>query len=131
MRKKTIVATTSKVDIANGLIIQTHINLDGDIITDIIDTKKISINDGLIKLGWLPPGRVEDILQKAINVLEFYANPDTYFAIAFIADQPAGEFVDDFSNDHGCDQYERPMPGKMARYAIDYIAQNMPKVDEL
>jgi hypothetical protein len=108
----------------NKISIDTNIFDNGDISID-------AVKAGLIKLGWLPPGRVDDILQKAINALEFYANPDTYFAIAFIADQPAGEFVDDFSNDHGCDQYERPMPGKMARYAIDYIAQNMPKVDEL
>lgn len=51
--------------------------------------------------------------------LDFYANPDTYFAIAFRADRPAGDFADDLSdvekiNDH----YDRPMPGKTARLAL-------------
>jgi hypothetical protein len=32
-----------------------------------------------------------------IDVLEFYANPDTYFAIGFMADRPAGDFTEDFS----------------------------------
>jgi hypothetical protein len=45
--------------------------------------------------------------------LEFYANPETYFAIGFFPDRPCGEFIDDFS------ETELGMkPGKRARAAL-------------
>src|SRR5690606_35376798 len=60
-------------------------------------------------------------IAKMREALEFYADPDTYVAIAFFADSPSGEFMDDFSEDHGGD-YNRPMPGKAARQALSETA---------
>jgi len=52
--------------------------------------------------------------------LEFYANPETYHAIAMLGDRPCGEFADDFSEDEWTKEsgYDRPMPGKIARAAL-------------
>lgn len=49
--------------------------------------------------------------------LEFYANPDTYFAIAFMPDPPNGEFMDDFS-DVETEWGPEYRPGKRARQAL-------------
>lgn len=47
------------------------------------------------------------------EVLKFYADPATYFAIAFIPDRPCGDFMDDF------DETELgPKPGAKARAAL-------------
>jgi len=54
------------------------------------------------------------------EALSFYADPESYHAIAFIGDPPCGEFSDDFSDvDHY--HYDRPMPGKLARETLDAI----------
>ena len=55
---------------------------------------------------------------KLREALEFYADPDTYFAVSIISDPPAGDIVRDFSAVPGND-YDRPMPGKRARAALD------------
>lgn len=55
------------------------------------------------------------------EALEFYANPDSYFAILVMPDRPAGGFADDFSYaDHLAEygEYNRPMPGKLARETL-------------
>lgn len=55
------------------------------------------------------------------DALFFYADPDSYFAIAVWPDRPAGAFADDFSDaDHLAEwsPYERPMPGARAREAL-------------
>jgi hypothetical protein len=52
------------------------------------------------------------------ETLAFYADAETYHAIAFLADPPCGEFMDDFSDDHG-DDYDRPMPGRRARSTLE------------
>lgn len=45
--------------------------------------------------------------------LEFYADPETYFAVGFLADPPCGELVEDFS------ETELGIkPGKRARAAL-------------
>lgn len=62
-----------------------------------------------------PPASGEGGMREA---LEFYADPDTYCAIGFFPDPPCGEFIDDFSDDHGNENYRRPMPGKRARAAL-------------
>ena len=54
-------------------------------------------------------------VQELEEALEFYADPETYFAIAFFPDSPAGEFIEDFGDDHGHYHFDRPMPGKLAR----------------
>lgn len=50
------------------------------------------------------------------EALEFYADPGSYHACSFIFDPPTGGFDDDF--DEGHEGYERPMPGKCARAAL-------------
>jgi len=50
------------------------------------------------------------------DALEFYANPDTYFACSFLFDRPTGGFDEDF--DEGHEDYDRPMPGRRARQAL-------------
>lgn len=54
-------------------------------------------------------------LAVAEAVIEFYADPESYHAVAFMADPPAGGFADDFDQEHGHEDYPRPMPGKRAR----------------
>lgn len=54
--------------------------------------------------------------------VSFYANPDTYFAIAFFPDPPCGEFMNDFSDADEWAQvgpYGRDMPGRLARAALE------------
>ena len=52
----------------------------------------------------------EERLNEILEALDFYADPDTYFAIGFIPDRPAGDFMDDFSETEL--GYK---PGKLAR----------------
>ena len=54
------------------------------------------------------------------KALEFYADPETYFAIGFFPDRPCGSFMKDFSSvptpwGHGT----RKKPGKRARKALE------------
>jgi hypothetical protein len=60
------------------------------------------------------------------DALEFYADPENYHAVAFMADRPAGAFADDFSSDYEeftdiC--YGRDMPGKYARHALRLLTE--------
>jgi len=57
-------------------------------------------------------------IQKLKDALYFYADPDSYFAIGFFPDRPCGEFMDDFDDKHGFTNYDRPMPGKLARETL-------------
>lgn len=52
------------------------------------------------------------------KTLEIYADPGFYHACSFAFDRPTGGFDEDFSEDHGDEYYERPMPGKAARQAL-------------
>ena len=60
-------------------------------------------------------------IDQLVKVLRFYANPETYHAIYFVNDYPCGDFEDDFDRDHGSEHYDRPMPGKRAREALDWV----------
>jgi hypothetical protein len=53
-----------------------------------------------------------------IDALRFYATAQTYHAVTVLADRPAGEFAEDFSEDHGDKYYNRAMPGKLARETL-------------
>lgn len=57
-------------------------------------------------------------ISELIDALRFYASAQTYHAVTVLADRPAGEFADDFSEDHGDEYYERAMPGKLARETL-------------
>ena len=50
--------------------------------------------------------------------LEFYADPETYFALCMMADPPCGDFIRDFSVVEGA-YTDRPMPGTRARAALE------------
>lgn len=54
------------------------------------------------------------------KALEFYADPENYFAIAFWFDPPCGAFREDFSDaDHLTEEpFGRAMPGKLARQVL-------------
>ena len=54
----------------------------------------------------------------AERVLQFYADPETYHACTFLFDPPTGGFDEDMDTEHGHPNYDRPMPGKMARQAL-------------
>lgn len=60
----------------------------------------------------------QEKIKELSDALWFYADPDTYFAIGFLPDSPCGEFMDDFDDEHGFNQYDRPMPGKLARKVL-------------
>lgn len=63
---------------------------------------------------------LEKALILAIETLADYANPESYHAIAFIADRPAGWFIDDVSKVDRPD-YRRKMHGAAARKALKKI----------
>jgi hypothetical protein len=69
--------------------------------------------------------RVVGILMSA---LEFYADPETYHAIMIVGDRPCGDFEQDFSDDHGHEHYDRPMPGKLARETIQRVTATYPEL---
>lgn len=83
----------------------------------------------LTELGYQYPANVAKVAlshledqaalpQDATEALEFYADPETYVAIGFLADRPAGAFMDDFD-----DTGELGLrPGKRARAALSRIA---------
>lgn len=58
-----------------------------------------------------------DALREALS---FYADPGTYHACTFLFDSPTGGFDEDFDLDHGDPEYDRPMPGKVARQALTH-----------
>lgn len=50
------------------------------------------------------------LLEQAVEMAEFYGDPETYFAVGVLGDSPCGEFVEDF------DETELgTKPGKRAR----------------
>lgn len=67
--------------------------------------------------------RYRKALSIAHDALQFYADPENYHAIAFMADRPAGGFANDFDTKHGHDFYDRPMPGKTARKALKLLVR--------
>ena len=68
-----------------------------------------------------------------MKALWFYADPDTYNAIAFLTDPPCGEFSEDMSiadDWSSTGPYNRPMPGKRAREAIEVVSSSDELIDE-
>ncbi len=53
-----------------------------------------------------------------MDALVFYADPENYHAIAIFPDRPAGAFGDDYDDEHGHPDYDRPMHGSKARAAL-------------
>jgi hypothetical protein len=81
--------------------------------------ESILARDLLIASGWVEHLNAENARLR--EALEFYADPATYFAVGFMADPPCGEFVDDFSDDHGDDDLPGPRAGKRARAALSSV----------
>lgn len=81
------------------------------------------------KTNKLKPSRIIKlgrINSELVDALKFYADPNTYFAIGFFPDAPCGQFIKDFSDDHGDSESEGHRPGKLARKVltdsgIDYL----------
>jgi hypothetical protein len=59
--------------------------------------------------------RLNQRIAELEGALEFYADPDTYFAIGFFPNRPCGEFIDDFDDVHNPGY---PKPGKRARSVL-------------
>lgn len=56
--------------------------------------------------------------EQVLHALAFYADPENYHAILIVPDRPAGAFADDFDDEHGHPEYDRPMHGSQARAAL-------------
>ena len=72
--------------------------------------------------------RIEELEKdkaRLADALEFYANPETYHACAFLFDPPTGGFDKDFDDGHN--GYDRPMPGKAAREALASMSKEPTK----
>jgi len=65
------------------------------------------------------------LLEGYEEAVDFYADPESYHAIGFMVDPPAGAFADDFSEpeEHQDPGYPRRMPGLKARQALKKAAQ--------
>ena len=57
-------------------------------------------------------------IEKLREALEMYADPAFYHGCAFMFDRPTGGFDEDFSLDHGDENYDYEKPGKLARAAL-------------
>lgn len=57
-------------------------------------------------------------ISKLIDALRFYADPETYHATTILFDRPCGEFADDIRTDHDHEDYDRAMPGSLARTVL-------------
>lgn len=66
---------------------------------------------------------LENNVYKMLEVLEFYANPDTYFAIGLFPNPRCGEFINDIN-----ETKFGIKPGKMAR---DLIENMLKEFEEL
>jgi hypothetical protein len=61
-----------------------------------------------------------------VEALAFYANPDTWFAVALFPDPPNGPIMDDFSEWDGIQR-----PGAKAREALKWIEDSPETTDEV
>ena len=65
--------------------------------------------------------RYQKALGVAVEALRFYANCETYHAVAFMFDRPSGDFAEDFSTSK---EYGRAMPGRTARKALSKLERS-------
>lgn len=69
----------------------------------------------------LPHSDAVKKIKTMINVIGFYANPQTYFAIAHVPDDSAGEFMEDFSETEELGM----KPGKTAREFLEKLEKEL------
>lgn len=62
------------------------------------------------------------------GVVEFYADADTWFAVALLPDPPAGAIMHDFRQ---CPDLHRRAPGGRARLAFAWVLSMFGKVDAM
>jgi hypothetical protein len=68
----------------------------------------------------------QEVIVRLTKALEFYAEPGNYHTIRFVADKFRGPFMDDFSEDHGDDDFYRlPMPGAIARRTLKEVTKEL------
>ena len=68
----------------------------------------------------------QEVIVRLKKALEFYADPGNYHAIHFVAEAFHGPFMEDFSEDHGDDDFYRlRMPGVIARRALKEVTKAM------
>ena len=61
----------------------------------------------------------DDVYLEMVEALRFYADPDTYFSIAMVAEEVCGVFETDFGPvAHPYAHYDREMPGLRAREVL-------------
>ncbi len=72
--------------------------------------------------------RYRKALTIAIEALRTYADPGFYHAITIIGDRPTGGFDEDVSRVKGSD-YNRPMPGKIARKAVSELERRYGRLE--
>lgn len=61
--------------------------------------------------------RTEAALRTAVEALGFYADPESYFAVAIAGDPPCGDFAYDFDEQHSRPDMG-PRHGKLARETL-------------
>ena len=83
-------------------------------------TKSVDVNKELKRLKQ-ENKKLNKIGSKLIRCIDFYANPETYFAISFFHDPPSGGFIYDFSKTNLGHK-----PGKRARKTLEQIAAMFP-----
>lgn len=68
---------------------------------------------------------METVPVELARALAFYANPDTYIAVAFAFDPPCGEFRNDFED---LGKHRGRKPGKLARKVLEEIVSKFPEI---
>ena len=77
------------------------------------------------KMSWFVRRLVAEHRDRG-TTLEFYAEPDTYYAIGFFPDPPCGDFMDDFTNVDSGSVYGMK-PGRRAREALGWKSYDIPE----
>jgi hypothetical protein len=96
----------------------------GRLLEALTENERLKTDNERLRSALLGAGKERDaVFQTEIErlraALKFYADPETYHAIGFFPDPPCGGFVEDFDEEHGHEFYNRPMPGKRARKALE------------
>lgn len=86
----------------------------------LVDSKLVNIDTD--KTNAAQEVNRDEMLKELIKVLDFYGDPDTYFAIGFFPDHPCGELMEDF------DEYKKP--GARARKLFLKYGKEIEKIIE-
>jgi hypothetical protein len=67
------------------------------------------------------------VIEKLVQVLGFYADPETYIAIGFFPDRPCGRFINDFEE---LEEFGYK-PGKAARAVLQDLIAQFPETENI